>query len=541
MLRLIAVCLIGMIMASGPAAPSAMAAPPAGMWKLQLADGGQPLTMLLLISEKDGKWVGDFIDSTLNFPQDPKITDLNVEGRHVVFTLTFQGRMLLSYDGRLAEDGSKIFGSIVSPTGPPQVAELYPSQLKSLKNSVLLAKENFSQFPPGNDFFASGFAVLQQAAAAKLSKEDVRGIADRLTRVAADYGPRWERIVTLRLANELSGQAEFAEIALAQARRAERMLSDSAPLEQTLEVTETLARVLEKAGKAADATKYRLALTRLEQREYAEWLKASPLAGEAAFPGRKAASQRTVLVELFTSADAPPSVAIDLTAAALLKTFQPSELAVMTYQLHAPSPNPLATAEGMERFGYYARGGAIQGIPAIVVDGQVVELNGGPASVAKERYKALRERIATAVEKPAGAKLVLTAEPKDSGFTVKAGVSELAKPGDSIFLRFAVIESRIRYEGNSGQRYHHHVVRSMPGAVKGFALTKNSHEETVTVTLDDIRAAQNKYLDDFAAREQLQFPRPERPLALKNLKLVAFIQDDSNRAILQSTQIDLSR
>jgi len=541
MVRLIAGSMIGMILASLGGASIALAAPPAGLWKLRLAEGGQSLTILVLFSEKEGKWLGDFIDSTLNFPQEPKLTDLSVDGRHVRFTLMFQGQTLLSFDGRLAEDGSKIAGSITGPNMPPQLAELYSSQLKSLKNPVLLAKENFSQLAPGNDFFSSGLTVLQKAAAAKLSEEEVRGIADRLTRAAADYGPRWERMITLRLANELSEQAGFTEIALAQARRAERMLSDAATPEESREVTDTLARVLEKAGKSAEAMKYRLSLSRLEQREYAELMKASPLAGVTPFPGRKTPGNRTVLVELFTSADAAASVAIELSAAALVKTFQPSELALMTYQLHAPSPNPLACAEAMERFGYYARGGAIQGIPAIVVDGQVVELNGGPVSVAKERYQALRDRIAAALDKPSAAKIDLTVEPKDSSFVVKANISELAKPGETVFLRFAVIESRIRYEGSSGQRYHHHVVRAMPGGLKGFALTKNSHEETVTVSLEAIRTAQKKHLDDFAAREQVEFPRPERPLELTNLKLVAFIQDDSNRAILQSAQIDLSR
>ena len=47
-----------------------------------------------------------------------------------------------------------------------------------------------------------------------------------------------------------------------------------------------------------------------------------------------------------------------------------------------------------------------------------------------------------------------------------------------------------------------------------------------------------KFLDDFA-KEQSEFPKPDRPLALKSLKLVVFIQNDETRDVLQAVQLDL--
>ena len=47
-----------------------------------------------------------------------------------------------------------------------------------------------------------------------------------------------------------------------------------------------------------------------------------------------------------------------------------------------------------------------------------------------------------------------------------------------------------------------------------------------------------KYLDKFAAEES-PFPHPERPLAMKNLKLIAFVQNDTTREILHAVQVDV--
>jgi hypothetical protein len=47
-----------------------------------------------------------------------------------------------------------------------------------------------------------------------------------------------------------------------------------------------------------------------------------------------------------------------------------------------------------------------------------------------------------------------------------------------------------------------------------------------------------KYLDGFAKTEG-PFPRPDRPLAMKNLKLIAFVQNDATREILNAAQVDV--
>jgi hypothetical protein len=102
-------------------------------------------------------------------------------------------------------------------------------------------------------------------------------------------------------------------------------------------------------------------------------------------------------------------------------------------------------------------------------------------------------------------------------------VADLASPGEKVALRFAVVEDRVRYAGGNGVRYHTQVVRAMPGGAKGFPLTKKSHEQAVTIDPDALRAAQAKYLEDYAKTEG-EFSRPDRPLAMANLKLVALVR-----------------
>src|SRR5262249_54149965 len=95
---------------------------------------------------------------------------------------------------------------------------------------------------------------------------------------------------------------------------------------------------------------------------------------------------------------------------------------------------------------------------------------------------------------------------------------------------------RIRYAAGNGVRYHHNIVRAVPGG-KGIVLKQKTAEHTVTVNADEIRDNIAKYLDD--AAKDAEGPRGDRPLALKNLKLVAFIQNDSTGEVLNAAQVEL--
>lgn len=515
----------------------ARAQSPAGRWKLRVAQESQTITFLVALTESDGKWVGDFLGSSVELQREPKFGTVEVNGEAVKFTLSFTGREFVSFDGLLAKDAKKLSGSISQFGGPLRLTEVFPSKLKKLDDPVELAREDVGQLESGDALFDAGFKVLAQATAKKLPVEEVRGVADKLAKAAGGYGSRWERTTALKLATTLAGQAGFADVALAQARRAERMLTDDSPTAIQMEVLDTLATVMTKAGKPEDAKKYAAMVQQFETKDYAEFVKSGLGFMPEAYKGRKAKSDRAVLVEVVTTSEAPPAAAVELATFALTRTFKPTEVIALQYHVQIPgAPDPLAGPDGMDRIGIYAD--QIRSLPMVFLNGKAGPKGPIPAQTAKDRYTELRDAIEKQLETPATAKIALSVTPAEKGFTAKATVSDLEAPGEKVKLRFVLTEERVRYAGGSGVRYHSHVVRAVPGDAKGYALTKKTHEQSVTIDPTELRAKLAKYLDDFAKAEG-EFSRPDRPLALANLKLVAFVQNDATGEILQAVQADV--
>ncbi len=519
---------------------SAADAPPAGSWKLTFAAGrGQEVTFLFAFKEAGGKWSGEYLASSLPLKTEPKFAAVAVDGSNLKFTLNLGADPFISFDGRAAADGKKVNGTISLFGKPPQIVEMYPTKLAKFGDPFELARENLSQAEDGPLLFDAAFDVLAQASAKKMKADEVRGLVERVGKAAGTYGPTWERAVALRLANTLAGQEGLAEVALAQARRAERMLTDDDDAATVMEVLQIVVRGLTLAGKVEEAKPLAARISKLEVKDFQDYAKTHPPFAPEAYKGRKAVADRAVLVEFFTGSECPPCVAADLAAAGLLKSYTPAEVVVLQYHYHIPGPDPLTSPDSAERIRQFEevlkkRGG----FPAAFVNGKLDAEGGGTAAESEKKYKALRAAIDEQLERPAGVKLGLTVSKQDKGYALKAAVAHLAAPGETMSLRFAVAEDRVRYKGGNGLRYHPMVVRAMPGGAKGFPLTKKTHEQTVTVDVDELRAKLDKSLDEFV-RTDGEFPNPSRPLALKNLKAVAFVQNDATGEVLQVVQVDL--
>jgi hypothetical protein len=261
------------------------------------------------------------------------------------------------------------------------------------------------------------------------------------------------------------------------------------------------------------------------------------------YKGRKGKSDRAVLVELFTGSECGPCVSVDLAFDALRRTYKPTEVILLQYHQHIPGPDPLVSKDGAARLDYYAKKDDDKSTPQIYLSGKPDTTGGGSQpKMSKLKYQAYRETIDELLEKPATVKLTATASLKGDEVSIKANVADLQKPGEKVALRFALAEERVRFQGGNGIRYHHSVVRVMPGGPKGFPLPKASAEQTATVKLDQVRAENNKSLDDFLAelqRRGAEFSFGARPMALKNLKVVAFIQNDETNEVLQAVQVEL--
>jgi hypothetical protein len=511
--------------------------PPAGSWKLTLRLGERPVMFLLAFSQAEGKWIGDIVDATAQFKAEPKIEAVAVNGTSLKFSMTLDKQPFLTFDGIAAKDGKKIAGSMSLGGGPLELTDLRPSALKKLTDPFELTKETLAQSDDPQTVFDTSLAVLGQATAKKMKPDEVRAIVDRSAKLSADYGARWERSAALKYAMVLVDQAGFEDVALAQARKAERLLTDDDEAVVRMEVLESLSRVLTKAGKADDAKKYDLQIQRLEARDYQDYAKNNPPFKVEEFKGRKAKGDRVAVVEIFSANEAVQAAAFDYARDAILKAFKPTDVIVLNYHMNIQGGLDVFSNKGSQDRVEFYQSGVSQGVLAYVNGKRAVRLQKETAaSASKAIFDSLKEKLDEELEKPSGAKIALTVTAGEKGFVGKATIADLEKAGEQTFLRFAVVEERIRYSASNGVRYHHNVVRAIPGG-KGISLKQKTAEHTVTVNANEIREGLTKFLDE--ASRDAESPRGDRPLALKNLKLVAFIQHDSTGDILNAAQVDL--
>ena len=107
-------------------------------------------------------------------------------------------------------------------------------------------------------------------------------------------------------------------------------------------------------------------------------------------------------------------------------------------------------------------------------------------------------------------------------------------------LRLLVVEEAVQYAGSNGIRFHHHVVRAMPGGAEGIAVKDKVFKHTAKADLAEIRKGLTKYLDDYVAENPNRpFARPDRPMDMKDIRVIALVQNDKTGEIVQAMQIEL--
>src|SRR5262249_38300529 len=144
------------------------------------------------------------------------------------------------------------------------------------------------------------------------------------------------------------------------------------------------------------------------------------------------------------------------------------------------------------------------------------------------------------LEKPAGASVEVSAARRGKKIEINAEAGDVANPGDDVRLRFVLVEETARYVGGNGIRFHHHVVRAMPGGEKGFPLKQKTTRQAATVDLDELKKQLAQYISTVAKKSKANFPEPEQVLALTNLRVVAFVQNDKTKEVLQAKEVEVS-
>jgi hypothetical protein len=377
--------------------------------------------------------------------------------------------------------------------------------------------------------------LIRQAGKNKVDAAEVGRWAALVQKDGAAYGPRYETEMATQLAEMLAPQKDYAPLALGYAQRAEKALTAKDSAEKQVRVLGVLADAQKKAGKAAEGEQTEARLAKLNAELDREYLAKVPPFKPETFAGRKGKTDRAVVMELFTGAECPPCVPADIAFDVLEKTYKPTELVLIQYHLHIPGPDPLTNAATEARAEYYDA----HSTPSTFFNGQAKASGGGRGIDDSERkYKEYREVIDPLLEEPAKAAVAVGASRQGDKLSVQAEVTNLADPGEGKRLRLLVVEEAVRYAGGNKLRFHHMVVRAMPGGPEGVALAQKDTKHTASVDLAELRQELTKYLDDYAA-EQRPFPRASRPMEFKHLKVIALVQDDKTKEILQAAAADV--
>jgi hypothetical protein len=521
MVRAMGALLAGLLLAQAGAVQAADETP-AGSWKCTLPFQGA--SWLLKLESKDGKWSGTAIPAEKT--PDAKVQDVTVANGALKFTLKLdQQGVVLPFEGAVTKVGDKILGSVVMG------GKVFPAQLEKTTLTSFdpydVIKDELAKQTGDADGVRLVLELLRQAGEKKAKPDEVRGWADKAVKWAEAYGPRWQREVAMNVAEILGEQDGYGAVALQYARQVERSLDakkDSPGVQRR--VLRALAAALNKSDKKDEAKEVELRLEKI------------PVVTAPPFPGRKGKSDRVVLVELFTGAQCPPCVTADVAFDALDKSYKPSDVVFLEYHLNIPRPDPLTNKDNEEREKYYGK--AIEGTPTMFVNGKVGPPPGGRGEDdAQEKYDDYSALIQPLLEKPAKAQLKATTKVADGKTHVKVDVSDLAETGEDVRLRLALVEDQVAYKGSNRVPLHHQVVRGFVGAgAAGAPLKEKTGRQVTAIDLEAVRKGLKEYMKASVDANGAFFGK-EPPVDLKNLRLVAFVQNDDTGEILQAVQVDL--
>ena len=517
-------------------APAAAGDGLTGSWKFTIHEGRQPTTFWLIGIEtgKDGKLTATA--EPLRGAPRAKVADIKVVDDLLVMTLkatvkAAQGsqEIQIEYQGKLPKPGAKKILGTMSQGGAviPVVLEA-----TTAKNQFELDLELLTRTPSDPKVLSTVLDLIERAKENKVAAKDLQSWIDGSMKTAELFGPRMQLGHGQQLLEALQGQKSYPTVAAETARRIGRQIDAKTPIDTQLHLFSMVANVLRGADQKEEAKTLEVRIEKLEGQAYADYEKTALNYKTAKFAGRKAKSNRTVLVELFTGAQCPPCVAADMAFDGLEKTYAMTDVVLLQYHVHIPRAEPMSNPDSDVRFDFYSEKHAkkVRGTPSSLFNGNPEVGGGGFRDDAAEKYKEFCGTVNKLLEAPESVKLSASAVRKGEKIAIAAKVQGLDKPGDKVRLRFALVEDWVRFKGGNGLQYHHRVVRAMPGGAKGVGLKEKDSAHTASVDLDDLRKILNKYLDE-------EYPDGARPMRLRNLHVVAFVQNDESTEVLQAVNV----
>jgi hypothetical protein len=244
---------------------------------------------------------------------------------------------------------------------------------------------------------------------------------------------------------------------------------------------------------------------------------------------------RLVLCELFTGSSCPPCVGADIATGALEITYPKTQVIVLRYHQHIPGPDPLTNADGEDRFSNYYRG---QGTPTVLLNGAPVNNVGGYLPNSPDIYRGLKTLVDQQLTQKATIKVRLAARVQEGNLQIVAdalGIDTLEDEAKDVRLRVIIAEDEVHFLARNGVRSHEMIVRRMIGGPGGVEVKDGKLLVKESIPLAELKSSLADYLKKFEESEGIDFPA--KPLDLKRLHVVAFVQNDESHEILQTNAI----
>jgi hypothetical protein len=576
------------------ASPATAADPATGNWKVISVNNYQIdlVDCIIKLDKDDGKWTAELVVAS-PFAANAKVKSVAVENGKIRLVME-KGNAEVVFDGILGNE-KKILGSygndrrvtagkliwtedekldqrsaLIRKEAPAPMQEMdkMQSAINQLRGKLRQATEDDEKKTLGDEIkaqqkaaeaalpgllkqvlakhaddpaaFDAAVLLIRGAAKYGVSADDARKWAITALNRAAEYGPRFRQETQLNLAEAMVANPALLAIAAEFAKRAESDLGSSAPIPKQVRVLNVVVHAM---GDTPEAKPFAARLEKLETSLDKEYIAKHAKLEVEPYQGRKSGGGKSVLLELFTGAQCPPCVAADIAFDKLCENYKQDDVILLQYHMHIPGPDPLTNNDTEARWKYYTEAfpKSVGGVPTSIFNGKPDSGGGGGEAQALSKLKAYRKIIDPVLDEEGKTKIAVKATRAGDVVTIGASVSDLPEPGESMKLRFALVEESIRYEGSNGIRFHHHVVRAMPGGADGVSLGGANETRQVSVNLAELRGNLSKYLDEFV-KDRGPFPKPNRPLELKKLKAVAWVQDDKDedRTVLHAVMVDVT-
>ena len=251
-------------------------------------------------------------------------------------------------------------------------------------------------------------------------------------------------------------------------------------------------------------------------------------------PRKNTAGAKVALCELFTGSECPPCLAADLATTVLESTYAMSDVIVLRYHQHNPAPDPLANQVCEERSSAYET----QGTPAVFVNGKEFPGAGGFMDQVRDAYLRLVKTVEPILDETTDVSIELSAEANDGKISISARALGSDAFPKSARLRLALSENKIAFVAGNGVRMHDMIVRAMPGGPDGIPAKKGKLSYTGEVDLAKLKTQLGKHLARIESETRSEFK--DKPLELKSLHLVAFVQNDDTNEVLQAIAVPVT-